>query len=200
MTSHTITETQIRERKALLFRVSKSHSVMSDFYSPWNSPGQNTGVGSLSLLQGIFPTQGLNRGLLHCRQILYQLSHQGSPFSLGWLLPISHCGFVVVTDTLAAFLVGNASFPRSLKSNYDCYATIFTILNLCESSIISLGVLLRSGGEKYTLRSGIIPMKFTAWKEPQLPGVTLTVPAITCPTSLLASLYFTLTAVHRIRH
>ena len=47
--------------------------------SPWNSPGQNTEVGSLSLLQGIFPTQGLNLGLLHCRRILYQLSHKGSP-------------------------------------------------------------------------------------------------------------------------
>ena len=115
-------------------------------------------MGSLSLLQGIFPTQGSNRGLLHCRQILYQLSHQGSPFSLGWLLPISHCGFAVVTDTLAALLVGNAGFPRSLKSNYDCYATIFTILNLCESSIISLGALLKSGGEKCTLRSVIIPI------------------------------------------
>ena len=48
-------------------------------YIPWNSPGQNTGVGSLSFLQGIFPTQGSNPGLSHCRQILYQLSHQGSP-------------------------------------------------------------------------------------------------------------------------
>ena len=47
--------------------------------SPWNSPGQNTGVGSLSLLQGIFPTQGLNPGLLYCRQILHQLNHKGSP-------------------------------------------------------------------------------------------------------------------------
>ena len=46
---------------------------------PWNSPGQNTGVGSLSLLQWIFPTQGSNPGLSHCRQILYQLSHKGSP-------------------------------------------------------------------------------------------------------------------------
>ena len=42
------------------------------------SPGNNTGVGSYSLLQGIFPTQGLNPGLLHCRWIHYQLSHQGS--------------------------------------------------------------------------------------------------------------------------
>ena len=65
--------------------VSASHSVVSHslqphgLYSPWNSPGQNTGVGSLSLLQRIFPAQGSNPGLPHCRQILYQLSHQGSP-------------------------------------------------------------------------------------------------------------------------
>ena len=54
-------------------------------YSLWNSPGQNTGVGSLSLLQGIFPIQGSNLGLLHCRQILYQLSHKGSPRILEWM-------------------------------------------------------------------------------------------------------------------
>ena len=47
--------------------------------SPWNSPGQHTGVGSCSLLQRIFPTQGLNPGLVHCIQILYHLSYQGSP-------------------------------------------------------------------------------------------------------------------------
>ena len=63
----------------------ESHSVLSDFlrphglYSPRNSPGQNTRVGSLSLLQGIFPTQELNPGLPHCRWILYQLSHKESP-------------------------------------------------------------------------------------------------------------------------
>ena len=54
-------------------------------YSPWNSPGQNTGVGSLSLLQGIFPNQGSNPGLPHCRRILYQLSHKGSPRILEWV-------------------------------------------------------------------------------------------------------------------
>ena len=43
-----------------------------------DSPGKNTGVGSLFLPQGIFPTQGSNPGLPHCRRILYQLSHQGS--------------------------------------------------------------------------------------------------------------------------
>ena len=64
-----------------------SHSVMSDSLQPhglWptrpldplNSPGKNIGVGCHSLLQGIFPTQGLNPGLLHHRQILYHVSHQ----------------------------------------------------------------------------------------------------------------------------
>jgi len=48
-------------------------------------PGQNTGVGSLSLLQGIFPTQKSNRGLPHCRWVLYQVSHQESPRILEWV-------------------------------------------------------------------------------------------------------------------
>ena len=52
---------------------------------PWNSPGQNTGVGSRSFLHGIFPTQGSNSGLPHCRWILYPLSHQGSPRILEWV-------------------------------------------------------------------------------------------------------------------
>ena len=46
---------------------------------PWDFPGKNTGVGCHFLLQGIFPIQGSNLGLPHCRQILYQLSHQGNP-------------------------------------------------------------------------------------------------------------------------
>ena len=54
-------------------------------FIPWNSPGQDTGLGSLSLLHGIFPTQGLNQGLPHCRWILYQLSHKGSPRILEWV-------------------------------------------------------------------------------------------------------------------
>ena len=45
---------------------------------PWNSPGGNTGVGCHALLQGIFPTQGSNLDLLHCKQILYGLNHQES--------------------------------------------------------------------------------------------------------------------------
>ena len=69
----------------------ESCSVVSDslwphgLYSPWNSLGQNTGVSILSLFQGIFPTQRSNPGLLHCRWILYQLSHKGSPRILEWV-------------------------------------------------------------------------------------------------------------------
>ena len=55
-----------------------SDSLQPSGLSALNSPGQNTGVGSLSILQGIFLTQESNRGLLHGRGILYQLSCQGS--------------------------------------------------------------------------------------------------------------------------
>ena len=67
------------------FYESESVSVMPNslgphgLYSPWNSPGQNTGVSSFSLLQGIFLTHGSNPGLPHCRWVLYQLSQKGSP-------------------------------------------------------------------------------------------------------------------------
>ena len=60
----------------------KSLSRVQLFATPWNSPGQNTGVGRLSLLQGIFLTQESNWGLLHCRRILYQLSYQGKTIAL----------------------------------------------------------------------------------------------------------------------
>ena len=71
--------------------ISESHSVVfhscdpHGLYSPWNSPGQNTAVGSLSLLLRIFPIQGSNPGLPRCRRILYQLSHKGSPRILEWV-------------------------------------------------------------------------------------------------------------------
>ena len=73
----------------LLFYISKWKSLSRVWlfllYSSWNSPGENTRVGSLSLLQGIFPSQGSNPGLPHCRQILYQLSHKRSPRILEWV-------------------------------------------------------------------------------------------------------------------
>ena len=82
---------KVERRLGKIETESENPSVISDslwshgLYSLWNSPGQNSGVGSLSLLQGIFPTQVLNPGLPRCRQILYQLSHLGSPRILEWV-------------------------------------------------------------------------------------------------------------------
>ena len=79
---------KVFKKCALKMKVTQSCLTLCDPigpYSPWNSPGHSTGVGSLSLLQGIFPTQGWNPGLLHCRWILYQLSHKGSARILEWV-------------------------------------------------------------------------------------------------------------------
>ena len=63
----------MRKKKVKVTQLCLTFYYPNGLYRPWNSPGQNTEVGSLSLLQEIFPTQGLNPGLPHCRQILYQL-------------------------------------------------------------------------------------------------------------------------------
>ena len=99
---------------------SDSPSVVSDslgplgLYSLWNSSGQNTGVGSFSLLQGIFPIQGSNPGLLHCRWILYQLSHKEAH--------TSSCTWVVLNSIVTRLFL---SFPKLIlitefrqKGNY----------------------------------------------------------------------------------
>ena len=91
---------------------SESRSVVSDslqphgLYSLWNSPGQNTAVGNFSLLQGIFPTQGLNPDLQHCRQILHQLSHKGSPI-LEWVAyPFSSSSSTPRNRTSVSWIAG----------------------------------------------------------------------------------------------
>ena len=125
-------------RDKLLSDVSVSHSVESWLFAtpwtarllcPWNSPGKSTGVGSHSLLQRIFPTQGLNPSLLHCRQILYRLSHQGSPSlkpfprSLLFLLPLSpliQAPPPFHIDTTALFMFGDSySTPKILHDFYN---------------------------------------------------------------------------------
>ena len=98
-------------REAQKVKVAQSCPTLWDpldyTYSPWNSPGQNTGVGSLFLLQGIFPTQGLNPGLPHCNQIIYQLSHQGSPRILEWVAyPFSSRSFWPRNRTRVSCITG----------------------------------------------------------------------------------------------
>ena len=107
---------------------SKSRSVLSNSLGPhglrslWNSPGQNTGVGSLSLFQGIFPTQGSNPPLPHCRRILYQLRHQGSPRILEWV----------------AYTFSSRSFQPRNQTEVSCIAgRFFTNWALREAQLFS---------------------------------------------------------------
>ena len=100
---------------------SESCSVVSDSLE-FSRP--ECGVGRHSLLQGIFPTQGLNPGLLHCRWILYQLSHQGSPRILEWVAypdPEIEPGCPALqVDSLPAELLGkpyNDKYSIQIKLN-----------------------------------------------------------------------------------
>ena len=88
---------------------------------PLNSPGQNTGAGCLSLLQGIFPTQESNPGLPNCRQLLYQLSHQGSPNKYYIHRPAPSC-FTAFALTLAcSFWALSVTLYFILQSQLKCH-------------------------------------------------------------------------------
>ena len=108
---------------------SESRSVLSNslqlhgLYSPRNSPGQNTGVGNLSLLQGIFPTQGSNPGLPHCRQILYQLSHKGNPKGSNIITPLklSSQRSPVISCPLSKSKVFSFCWCPSVFDTYQCF-------------------------------------------------------------------------------
>ena len=109
MTPDTLHEHAPNQKKSKLkslntkSRESESCSVVSSslqphvLYSLWNSPGQNTGLGSLSLHQWIFTTQKSNRGHLYCRWILYQLSYEGQEYTTKAVSQFSHS---VMSDSL----------------------------------------------------------------------------------------------------
>ena len=101
-------------------------------YSLWNSPGQNTGVGSPSLLQGIFPTQGWNPGLLHCRWILYQLSHKGSLRILEWVAyPFSSGSSQPRNQTWVQSALQAVSLPIELWGFYWSIVDLQSCVNFC---------------------------------------------------------------------
>ena len=124
----------------LMWHLSLSHIDSlwpQGLYSPWNSPGQNTGVGSLSLLWGIFPTQGLNPSLPHCRQILYQLSHKRTPRTLEWVAyPFSRGSFPPRNWTGVSCIVGgfftNWAIREAILPNK--IVPIFLVTTLLQSS------------------------------------------------------------------
>ena len=110
----------MRMRSCLLYSPKQNpgqieRNKVSDFVTPWNSPGQNIGVGNLYLLQWIFPAQCL----LHFRRILYQLSYQGNPKQVE--LPE-----LVVTDHGVCFTCN--LFERQVEENLGIPKAIFLIL------------------------------------------------------------------------
>ena len=102
----------------------KSLSHVWLFVTPWTIQSmefssQNTGVSSLSLLQGIFPTQGLNPGLPHYQQILYQLSHKGSPTILEWVAyPFSSQSSRLRNQTRVSYTTGRFFNNWAVKEAY----------------------------------------------------------------------------------
>ena len=131
---------------------SESRSAVSDslqphgLYNPWDSPGWNTGVSSLSLLQGVFSTQGLNPGLPHCRRILSQLSHQGSPGILEWVAyPFSSGSSRPRNRTRVCCLAGR------FFTNWATREALYLIIHVskpqnCNSKSASSGKLWTLGG------------------------------------------------------
>ena len=113
-------------------------------YNPWNSPGQNTGVGSHFLLQRIFPTQGLNPGPPHCRQILYCLSQQGSPrilelvvysFSRGSSWPRYQTGTSCIAGRFFTNWDTRETYPFSFESIFTINIRIYINIQLYNLSI-----------------------------------------------------------------
>ena len=78
---HTLMKVKVLLAQSCLILCDHVYHKSVKLLCPWNLLGKETGLGSHSLLQGIFLTQGLNPGLLHCRQILHCLSQEGSPYT-----------------------------------------------------------------------------------------------------------------------
>ena len=149
---------------------SKSHSVVSNslwphrLYSPWDSPGQNARVHSLSLLQRIFPTQGSNPGLPHCRQILYQLSHKESPIArlniiyLFWL----YLFFVIYQHSY--FIINNLSPNICIPQGFLLPSWWGVHFSLLQSGFLPVTKMVSSQLLSTERRESLLPFfKLTFW-------------------------------------
>ena len=138
-----------------------------------DSPDKNTGVGCHTLLQGIFPTQGLNPGLLHCGQLLHRLSHQGSmrilewvayPFSRGSSQPRNQTGVSCTTGTsLPAELPRKpGSWTTRLQNcetiNFCCLSHQFVILSI---TLVSLTNAIR---KRYSISASCLSIYLNLYK------------------------------------
>ena len=138
------------------------------------SPVQNTGMGSLSLLQGIFPIQGSNPGLPHCRRILYQLRHKGGPissvqFNRVWLFSTPW-----ITACQASLSITNSlSLLKPCPSSRWCHPAISSSVVPCSSCPQSLPAsgsfpmsqLLAWGGQSIgvSASASVLPMNTQDW-------------------------------------
>ena len=160
------------------WKVTQSDSLRPrGLYSSWNSPGQKSGMGSCSLLQGIFPIQGSDPGLPHCMQILYQLSHQGSPFSS---IQFSHS---VMSNSLRPHELQHARPPcssptpvacsNSCPSSQWCHPTISSSVipfSSCRQSFpasrpFPMSQFFSSGGQGtgVSASASVLPMNVQDW-------------------------------------
>ena len=140
---------------------SESRLVMSDSLWPhglcslWNFPGQNTGADSLSFLQGIFPTQGWNPGLQHCRLILYQQSHKGNPSILDWVAyPFSQPRDLTGCPALQA-----NSLPTELSGNSPPPQFLFLFFFFLVTPIEFTSTSLFYSGVAYNLAVSHMPFQ-----------------------------------------
>ena len=133
--------------------ISNSRSLPKLLLCPWNSPGKNTEVGCHFLLQVIFPTQESNPGLLHCRQIFYQLNYQGSPSSVQFSsVQLLSCVQLFVTPWTAAHqsslsITNSQSICKlmSIESVMPSTISSFAIpFSSCLQSFSALGSFLMS--------------------------------------------------------
>ena len=91
---------------------------------PWNFPGKDTGEDCHFLLQGIFPIQGSNPALLHCRQTCYHLSHQGSPRVEGCMLLFCVIALTLLSQVLLTVQITSAFLWANIVNNYNCFSEI----------------------------------------------------------------------------
>ena len=123
---------------------------------PWDSPGKNTGVGCHALLQGLFPTQESNPGLLQCRRILYCLNHQGSPRILECVTISFSRGSsrarnqTRVSCTARGFFTSGATscVPSQLKNNHSVFTLVCDLMSLRGNFKISPAFSVNEGQHK----------------------------------------------------
>ena len=130
---------------------------------PRDSPGKNIRVGCHSLLQGTFPNQGSNPGLMHCTQILYHLSHQGRPT---WNIHLAN-SFSSLTSQLSSALLPLKGLPRSEYcpfmgstiagriTNNPRYADDTTLMAESEEELKSLLMKVKEESQKVVLKLNI---------------------------------------------